>query len=113
MKMPWLQSWCLILLIAVLPAVAQGRQVFGFKAPDSIDAPEMPAVMRDLAERVLPVYQDNDSDRYLANLSALQWADSNYKARSEERRVGKECVSTCRSRWSALLAKKTNNNYNK
>src|SRR3546814_12056933 len=22
-----------------------------------------------------------------------------YKARSEERRVGKECVSTCRSRW--------------
>src|SRR3546814_14611573 len=23
-----------------------------------------------------------------------------YKHRSEERRVGKECVSTCRSRWS-------------
>src|SRR3546814_19405421 len=23
------------------------------------------------------------------------------RARSEERRVGKECVSTCRSRWSA------------
>src|SRR3546814_2455384 len=23
-----------------------------------------------------------------------------YAARSEERRVGKECVSTCRSRWS-------------
>src|SRR3546814_15219078 len=23
-----------------------------------------------------------------------------YDARSEERRVGKECVSTCRSRWS-------------
>src|SRR3546814_3293565 len=23
-----------------------------------------------------------------------------YQARSEERRVGKECVSTCRSRWS-------------
>src|SRR3546814_412475 len=23
-----------------------------------------------------------------------------YKLRSEERRVGKECVSTCRSRWS-------------
>src|SRR3546814_15262978 len=23
-----------------------------------------------------------------------------YKKRSEERRVGKECVSTCRSRWS-------------
>src|SRR3546814_14191819 len=24
----------------------------------------------------------------------------NYANRSEERRVGKECVSTCRSRWS-------------
>src|SRR3546814_20482934 len=26
------------------------------------------------------------------------WAEC--RARSEERRVGKECVSTCRSRWS-------------
>src|SRR3546814_17165331 len=28
-------------------------------------------------------------------------------ARSEERRVGKECVSTCRSRWSPYHYKKT------
>src|SRR3546814_18331474 len=31
------------------------------------------------------------------------WTSTNYAAlacRSEERRVGKECVSTCRSRWS-------------
>src|SRR3546814_13688725 len=27
--------------------------------------------------------------------------------RSEERRVGKECVSTCRSRWSPYRLKKT------
>src|SRR3546814_7676548 len=26
--------------------------------------------------------------------------DKLYNSRSEERRVGKECVSTCRSRWS-------------
>src|SRR3546814_15239028 len=26
--------------------------------------------------------------------------DASAEARSEERRVGKECVSTCRSRWS-------------
>src|SRR3546814_19063344 len=31
--------------------------------------------------------------------------------RSEERRVGKECVSTCRSRWSPYHYKKKNNNY--
>src|SRR3546814_20970952 len=29
-------------------------------------------------------------------------------ARSEERRVGKECVSTCRSRWSPSHEKNTN-----
>src|SRR3546814_20759223 len=29
--------------------------------------------------------------------------------RSEERRVGKECVSTCRSRWSTYHYKKKNN----
>src|SRR3546814_4461150 len=28
------------------------------------------------------------------------WRDSQSPDRSEERRVGKECVSTCRSRWS-------------
>src|SRR3546814_10201043 len=28
--------------------------------------------------------------------------------RSEERRVGKECVSTCRSRWSTFHSKKKN-----
>src|SRR3546814_14165270 len=30
------------------------------------------------------------------------------RKRSEERRVGKECVSTCRSRWSPYHYKKTN-----
>src|SRR3546814_13888628 len=30
-------------------------------------------------------------------------------SRSEERRVGKECVSTCRSRWSPCHYKKKNN----
>src|SRR3546814_11553645 len=34
-----------------------------------------------------------------------------WRERSEERRVGKECVSTCRSRWSPFhYTKKTNKN---
>src|SRR3546814_18862157 len=33
------------------------------------------------------------------------------KMRSEERRVGKECVSTCRSRWSPYLETKTKKEY--
>src|SRR3546814_18237586 len=31
--------------------------------------------------------------------------------RSEERRVGKECVSTCRSRWSPYHKKKNHKSY--
>src|SRR3546814_14985878 len=36
------------------------------------------------------------------NAIAIAFADAEPQAqvRSEERRVGKECVSTCRSRWS-------------
>src|SRR3546814_16696236 len=33
------------------------------------------------------------------------------KRRSEERRVGKECVSTCRSRWSPYDSKKKTNEH--
>src|SRR3546814_13619340 len=33
-------------------------------------------------------------------------ADAATAVRSEERRVGKECVSTCRSRWSPSHSKK-------
>src|SRR3546814_11493302 len=33
------------------------------------------------------------------------------RTRSEERRVGKECVSTCRSRWSPYHYKKTKNTH--
>src|SRR3546814_7178394 len=32
--------------------------------------------------------------------TSLAWLFSTQYKRSEERRVGKECVSTCRSRWS-------------
>src|SRR3546814_11791133 len=33
------------------------------------------------------------------------------RPRSAERRVGKECVRTCRSRWSPSNSKKKNNRY--
>src|SRR3546814_19904913 len=42
-------------------------------------------------------------------------ADEPIRNRSEERRVGKECVSTCRSRWSPCHSQKKhakNNNTN-
>src|SRR3546814_6056794 len=42
-------------------------------------------------------------DLYLLDWMALRFIPAcagNSSRRSEERRVGKECVSTCRSRWS-------------
>src|SRR3546814_13465878 len=40
------------------------------------------------------------------------YSSQGFDARSEERRVGKECVSTCRSRWAPYHKKKKNNNTN-
>src|SRR3546814_2097425 len=57
----------------------------------------------------LPIYQlanplrregDRTTDQLLVRPSGRLGAFREHVARSEERRVGKECVSTCRSRWS-------------
>jgi uncharacterized protein len=66
-----------LLVIGFLIAVAAqplrvAAQDFGFEPPASADDDALPDAMRDLAGRVVPVYMDDDSDRYLANLSALQ-----------------------------------------
>src|SRR3546814_21084376 len=42
----------------------------------------------------------------LASAFLIVKAHDFVKPRSEERRVGKECVSTCRSRWSTYHSKK-------
>src|SRR3546814_8337885 len=47
------------------------------------------------------LYQISVPD-HAADADGLRWDDP----RSEERRVGKACVSTCRSRWSPYPSKK-------
>src|SRR3546814_5974230 len=48
-----------------------------------------------------PFFTDVDDTRADTSAKLPQFRDSFLVAiRSEERRVGKECVSTCRSRWS-------------
>src|SRR3546814_7335491 len=46
-----------------------------------------------------------------SDLASAMWivtlGQDRLRARSEERRVGKACVSTCRSRWSPYHSKKT------
>ncbi|HLW25487.1 MAG TPA: CocE/NonD family hydrolase [Steroidobacteraceae bacterium] len=64
---------------------AWAASALDFHAPQSADDSAVPGVMRDLAERVLPVYQEADRERYLANLSALQMVAGDYSAADASR----------------------------
>src|SRR3546814_11542515 len=55
-------------------------------------------------EVVPPRHGDEIAEPLVRGLVRLDAVDR--LARSEERRVGKECVSTCRSRWSPYHSKK-------
>jgi len=61
--------------------------VFEFHTPASVDDAAAGTAVRDLAARLVPVYQDPDPDRYLANLSALQLVAGNYSAAYESRQT--------------------------
>src|SRR3546814_1154631 len=51
--------------------------------------------------QLLPVHQRRHPDiQPLPSADVFPPARTSTQLRSEERRVGKECVSTCRSRWS-------------
>ena len=75
----------LFLLLCLVGSSWAGAQDFDFKPPASANDPTLPAVMRDLAVRILPVYQENDQDRYLHNLSGLQLVAGNYGAAWQSR----------------------------
>ena len=64
-------AFVIALGLALVPSRALAQD-FDFRPPASATDASVPAAMRDLAQRILPVYQENDQDRYLSNLSALQ-----------------------------------------
>ena len=85
-----------------------------FRAPAAPD--EAKAALQDLAGRLVPVYQDPDPDRYLANLSALQMVAGNYAAADQSRRslqarrhrpsVGREIIFDIYARARAAETRK-------
>jgi putative CocE/NonD family hydrolase len=63
----------LAISIATRPMLAEAQD-FGFEPPTQATDPALPEALRDLAERLLPTYQEDDPDRYLSTLAALQMA---------------------------------------
>ena len=78
----------LLLCLALSPAWAATR--FDFRPPASPSDARAGAIMSDLAARLIPVYQNSDPERYLANLSALQMAAGDYAAADISRRSLRE-----------------------
>src|SRR3546814_16802675 len=64
----------------------------------------------DGAPAAQPAHDDARVEHRERRDAELQGTRHRFRERSEERRVGKECVSTRRSRWSPYLSKKKNNN---
>jgi putative CocE/NonD family hydrolase len=72
-------SLYLLLALALSHSWANAQEL-DFHPPATAGDAATPAIMRDLAVRILPVYQENDVERYLANLSALQLTSGDYAA---------------------------------
>jgi putative CocE/NonD family hydrolase len=79
--------WALGLLLSWSRLQAQDVE---FHAPAQAADPGTPAVMRDLAERILPVYQENDQNRYLDTLSDLQLVAGTYASATASRQMLRE-----------------------
>ena len=76
----------LVLLVLALPAWAWALD-FGFRPPRDPDDAAAVEVMRDLAQRIVPVYQDADTDVFLANVTALQIVSGAYGAAYDSNRA--------------------------
>jgi putative CocE/NonD family hydrolase len=75
-----MKSFLFVLFVLAASSAWATAPDLEFHAPASPGDPATAGIMRDLAERILPVYQDSDPDRYLANLSALQMVTGNFAA---------------------------------
>src|SRR3546814_10953032 len=100
-----ISDWSSDVCSSDLDAPAPGR--WYLRLPEGARLPAMAdpaqALGADLFDH-LP--EGDDGRRWRALLSEAQVVLHNHPHRSAERRVGKECVSTCRSRWSPYHSKK-------
>lgn len=86
----FLQSLWLCFLLGLSPSSWGAAPDLEFHAPAVAGSAAAAVAMRDLAERLLPVYEEPDRDRYLANLSALQMAAGEFSAADVSRQSLRE-----------------------
>src|SRR3546814_13844246 len=86
-----------------LARLAEARIAIEAVDPE-IDGGRFPA--KAVAGQPMTVEADIFGDGHTPLLAVLMTRPRGERRRSEERRVGKECVSTCRSRWSPVRYKK-------
>jgi hypothetical protein len=77
---------CLAYMLSAMPSCAEAQELDLHLPPTASEA-ETAAIMRDLAVRVLPVYQESDRERYLRALSALQVVAGDYAAADATRQT--------------------------
>jgi putative CocE/NonD family hydrolase len=90
--------WLRLLCLLALPQSWALAQDIEFHPPALASDSTVPAVMRDLAERILPVYQENNPERYLTNLLALQLVTGGFAAAAETSQSLSERRSTAADR---------------
>ena len=78
-------AWCAVASVALflvpglMPRAARAQEI-EFHPPASAREEHAADAMRDLAQRLLPVYQEKSVERYLARLSALQLVAGDFAA---------------------------------
>src|SRR3546814_18892539 len=90
-----------VILVGLSPRIVDHREGVEREARSKRELDEAPALKLDRVLERAAIVDDHDFGTRTA-----QGRPQLLEQRSEERRVGKECVRTCRSRWSADHSKK-------
>src|SRR3546814_15980164 len=102
----WSADVCSSDLSVLVPSVSDRRNTF---------APKIANELYGQQESLLPADRQRVEILILTDNKSIVLGDKRnqmIRIRSEDRRVGKECVTKCRSRWSLSHYKKKQNKYN-
>src|SRR3546814_14779411 len=87
-----------------VPVFVGHSEAINIEMEDELSAEDAQRIPREAPGVVL--HDKREDGGYITPVECV----GDFATRSEERRVGKECVRTCRSRWSPYPYKKNENN---